>query len=390
MKPTEFTVPAARRVLPALALGLLSTAASALDTFTDGVYISDDADPNTNELLVVGVVSLQADVCVGAHCWAGGGFDAHAPLKIQTPKPGLEFRDTSTTFGEPGRDWRIEANEEGYGTRELFAIRDVDAGTRPFMIDAAAPDNALWIDDTGALGLGTSLPGTDLHILTGLQPAIRLEQDGSAGKTPGRWDLELRSTDRAFALRNADSGIIPVFVAYDAEANALALANDAVGIGLSTGLPRAKLHIDLDTADATYPYGLLLGDGIESGISPDLPGAMAHIISHQGNAQLKIEEKTGTASPRTLLNLKNKGRPEIVMANTDTGGEWSFGAGTNFILKQGAVGSTSSAKTKLFEIDDSGNATLTGTLTTGGTTCGGGCDRVFTEAAVIPQSLYAT
>ncbi|MEZ5716733.1 MAG: hypothetical protein R3D85_17265, partial [Paracoccaceae bacterium] len=59
-------------------------------------------------------------------------------------------------------------------------------------------------------------------------------------------------------------------------------------------------------------------------------------------------------------------------------------------LKQGAVGTTSGAKTKLFEIDDSGNATLTGTLTTGGTTCGGGCDRVFTEAAVIPQSSYAT
>ncbi|MEZ5716352.1 MAG: hypothetical protein R3D85_15055 [Paracoccaceae bacterium] len=30
------------------------------------------------------------------------------------------------------------------------------------------------------------------------------------------------------------------------------------------------------------------------------------------------------------------------MGNTGTGGEWSFGAGTSFILKQGAVGSASS------------------------------------------------
>ncbi|MEZ5716350.1 MAG: hypothetical protein R3D85_15045 [Paracoccaceae bacterium] len=72
------------------------------------------------------------------------------------------------------------------------------------------------------------------------------------------------------------------------------------------------------------------------------------------------------------------------MANTDTGGEWSFGAGTDFVLKQGAVGSASNAKTKLFKtrIDD---ATLTGSLTTGGTTCGGGCDAVFAPDYPLPS-----
>ncbi|MEZ5714070.1 MAG: hypothetical protein R3D85_02175 [Paracoccaceae bacterium] len=68
-----------------------------------------------------------------------------------------------------------------------------------------------------------------------------------------------------------------------------------------------------------------------------------------------------------------------------TRGEWSFGAGTNFILKQGAVGSASNAKTKLFEVTDTGNAILTGTLTTGGTTCGGGCDAVFEPDYPLPS-----
>jgi hypothetical protein len=49
------------------------------------------------------------------------------------------------------------------------------------------------------------------------------------------------------------------------------------------------------------------------------------------------------------------------------------------------VGSASNAKTKLFEIDPAGHATLTGTLTTGGTSCGGGCDAVFSEEYDLPS-----
>ena len=77
------------------------------------------------------------------------------------------------------------------------------------------------------------------------------------------------------------------------------------------------------------------------------------------------------------------------MGNTATNGEWSFGAGSDFFLKVGTVGSASGAKTKVFTVKGNGDAIVAGTLTTGGTTCGGGCDRVFTDHAIIPAPDYA-
>ena len=148
-----------------------------------------------------------------------------------------------------------------------------------------------------------------------------------------------------------------------------------------------RLHLFLlfTTKIAALIGGFLLGDGLESFPRPDLPGAMAHILSHQGHAMLKIEEDNSTVNPRTLLHLENNGRPEIVMTNSSADGEWSFGAGTDFFLKQGRAGTLSSSKTKILTVKATGDAILAGTLTTGGTTCGGGCDRVFDDGYDLPS-----
>ncbi|MDQ2091907.1 hypothetical protein [Marimonas arenosa] len=132
-------------------------------------------------------------------------------------------------------------------------------------------------------------------------------------------------------------------------------------------------------------YSLVVDDAGRVGVGAFTPEAALHVLRSNGTARLYVQENSAVSSPRTLLDLRNFGRPEIVMGNTSTGGEWSFGAGTNFILKQGAVGSASSAKTKLFEVKSNGDATLTGTLTTGGTTCGGGCDLVFSDDYDLPS-----
>ncbi|MEZ5714067.1 MAG: hypothetical protein R3D85_02160 [Paracoccaceae bacterium] len=210
------------------------------------------------------------------------------------------------------------------------------------------------LDNGGRLGLGTANPAVEIQSANGDTPTLRLEQTSASGWQPQTWDLAGNET--SFFIRDATNGsTLPFRIRPGAASNALVIDIDSdVGIGTLT-------------ADAPL-----------------------HVKQSDGSARILVEEASASSSVRTMLELKNLGRPEIVLSNTDVNGEWSFGAGTNFILKQGAVGTTSGAKTKLFEIDDSGNATLAGTLTTGGTTCGGGCDRVFTEAAVIPQSSYAT
>ncbi|MEZ5715739.1 MAG: hypothetical protein R3D85_11545 [Paracoccaceae bacterium] len=368
--------------LTALSLAAIGTSAGGLQTFSSGVFIYDstlsEADLNVSDDAVIG-----GNLCVGQHCAQDETFAISSVVKLLGLAPGIEFKETINPSADAR--WWIGSDYLGYGGIDRFSIGDLATDTIPFTVEQGAPDSALWVALDGHIGFGTFMPAAHLHVLDGVQPSLRLEQDGSGGHDPAAWEAMTRAADGAFALRDPLAGLTALSIAQGSESNALVLANDSVGIGVSTALPRAKLHIDLDSTDATYPYGLLLGDGLESGLRPDLPGAMAHIVSHSGNASLKIDEQDGTTSPRTLLEMKNNGRPEIVMANTDTGGEWSFGAGTNFVLKQGAVGSASNAKTKLFEIDDRGNATLAGTLITGGTTCGTGCDRVFSQDYTLPS-----
>ncbi|MEZ5716345.1 MAG: hypothetical protein R3D85_15020 [Paracoccaceae bacterium] len=199
--------------------------------------------------------------------------------------------------------------------------QDRTADTIPFTIEGGAPDNALWIDGfTGYVGFGTTIPLEDLHIVNGYYPGIRLEAQGLGGQLPQGWLI--KNVGRFQILDATHSNDAPFSIDPSTDDDLLRLVGSRVAIG-----------------------GYFAAD------------SSLHIQREDGSASLHVQELSATVSPRTLLHLENSGRPEIVMANTDTGGEWSFGAGTNFILKQGAVGSASNAKTKLFEIDDAGNAT---------------------------------
>ncbi len=77
------------------------------------------------------------------------------------------FTDTSTSPGFPTNDWRITLNDLDSvpQPKSYFAIDDITAGTRPFIIEASAPDNALFIqNNTGNVGIGTDAPNSSLHV----------------------------------------------------------------------------------------------------------------------------------------------------------------------------------------------------------------------------------
>ncbi len=161
-----------------------------------------------------------------------------------------------------------------------------------------------------------------------------------------------------------------------------------------------KLYIENTNSSSPLIYGEFDNDFVgingDLGVGTQMPSSTLHVRRADGSAKVLVEETSATTSPRTLINLQNNGRPEIVMGNTGTNGEWSFGAGTNFILKQGAVGSTSAAKTKLLTLfAGTGNLEITGSIITGGPTCGAGCDAVFSSDYELPtieehaQQMYA-
>ena len=101
----------------------------------------------------------------------------------------IHFDDTSASASFPGNDWRIVVNDTGNGGANYFSVEDSTSGRRPFTIAAGAPVNTLYVEGDGDVGIKTSTPVVDLHIVEGNTPTMRLEQDGSDGFTPQTYDV---------------------------------------------------------------------------------------------------------------------------------------------------------------------------------------------------------
>ena len=294
------------------------------------------AQTATAEQVINDSVSIDGALCVGPSCEPG---DSPAfGIRLKSYAPDIEFYDVDI----PGKEWTMR------GFTDRFEIEDRQ-GDIGLLIDPASSGPGISIAANG-VGFGTAFPSSELHAVDGLTAALRLEQDTSGGFGHHVWDIGVSDAGLVISELGAFAATAPVIIENGAR----------------------------------YA-GLVMSASGHTGMGTDAPAAALHLVRDDATAQILVEEKNATANPRTLLNLTNNGRPEIVMANTATDGEWSFGAGTDFFLKTGTVGSTSGAKTKVFTVKNNGDAIVFGTLTTGGTTCGTGCDRVFDADYPLPS-----
>ena len=106
-----------------------------------------------------------------------------------------------------------------------------------------------------------------------------------------------------------------------------------------------------------------------------LDGASPHIY---------IQNTNSTRSNRTALMMSNKGGSQIILEDNENALQWKMAhrnAGNQefFILDE------DNADGVEFTLDRSGNLTITGNLTTGGSgACNAGCDRVFDASYEMP------
>lgn len=289
-------------------------------------------------------VIIDGSLCVGIDCVNGEsfGFDT---IRLKENNLRIKAQDTSASASFPTHDWQLTFNDSSNGGLNKFSIDNIDTSRTPFTIEGGAPSHSLYVDDGGRIGLGTSTPVAELHVVDGDTPTLRLQQDGSSGFTAQTWDLA--GNEAGFFVRDVTNGsTLPFRVLPGASSESLVIdGNEDVGIGAGTN-----------------------------------PTASLHVRRSNGTAMMKVEETNAATGARTLINLVNNGRPDILLANSGTNNEWSVGGGTNLIFKAGALGSTDAAKTKHFDLNGAtGNLVITGTITTGGGTCGTGCDRVFDE-----------
>ena len=279
-------------------------------------------------------VEVQGSLCVGNDCPGAPayGFDT---IRLQENNLRIHFDDTSVAAAFPRNDWRIYANDSANGGSSYWGVEDATAGRFVFRVFAGARSNALTVDSQGDVGLGTTTPALDIDIKTGDTPSIRLQQDGTSGFTPQTWDVA--GNEAGFFIRDATSGsTLPFRI-------------------ITGGAPSQSLVIDDDGSI-----------GIGAGTSPD---GTLHIDSGSANTDLLLEQTGGTAATWIIRNNEATGR---LTYRNDTTGLTPFKMGNDAVENLLRVGITAND-----EVDVSGDLIVSGTVTTGGPVCGGGCDRVF-------------
>ena len=185
----------------------------------------------------------------------------------------IYFDDTSIN-PYPSNDWSLDANSSTNGGLNYFAIRDATAAKNLFLVEAGAPENSLYIEDSGDIGINTDQPALELHIKDSDTPGIRLDQDGSGGWSPQVWDVAGNETN--FFIRDAtNNSARPFTIKPGAPTNSFYIQGTG-NIGLGTSSPSEKLDIEgsikvkgavkynpIDIVGVDLEEGTLLMDSVE-------------------------------------------------------------------------------------------------------------------------------
>lgn len=275
--------------------------------------------------------TIHNSLCVGFDCATTESYGSDT-IRLKENNLRIHFDDTSTAGSYPSTDWRLEANSNVNGGGDYFAIVDASANRTVFKVEGNAPTNALVVDDGGRLGLGTANPSVEIHVADGDTPTLRLAQDGSSGFQPQSWDVAGNET--SFFIRDASNGsTLPFRIRPGAPSNALVIDTEGeIGVGVLSA--EAPIHV-----------------------------------------------KKATGNAASMMLLENNGGSFITFENTASGDSWFFTHENNV---QGRFLITHSDGGLQMSLDSSGNMTLLGDLTTTGSVCGSGCDRVFDADYPLP------
>ncbi|MCB1035254.1 MAG: tail fiber domain-containing protein, partial [Acidobacteria bacterium] len=188
-------------------------------------------------------VIVQGSECVGVDCTSTESFGADT-IRLKENNLRIHFQDTSSSGSFPSADWRIIANDSANGGANYLSIEDSDNGTTPFRILKGAGNNAVYVNASGNVGLGTASPAVELQVTDGDSPALRLEQDGSSGFSPHIWDVAGNETN--FFVRDVtNSSKIPFKILPNAPTNSLVVEGSTGDIGIGILNPAdAAVHVN--------------------------------------------------------------------------------------------------------------------------------------------------
>ena len=261
-------------------------------------------------------------LCVGTDC---ENFEprlaSYIGIKLKSLTNGILFEDTTTSTNNASWDWRLSANESTTFGADAFFLTDVTSGTNPFWVTGGAPSNALYVASTGDIGLGTSLPQADLHILGSNLAKLRMETSLGGLRT---WETGVSGA--GYWVADITAGTTPLVVEGNVPSNTLYL--DATGfVGIGTSSPDAPFEV---SDNGTFNFFRLTAAGAAVNQSVDITFTQGPL----GTGELRYNIVDGDNQEMSL--------------------------------------------------DADGNMVLDGTLTTAGS-CSVGCDAVFDADYPLPS-----
>ncbi len=308
--------------------------------------LQDIEEVSTKDSVINDDLIVDGSACIGFDCVNGEsfGFDT---IRLKENNLRIKFDDTSGVGSFPNVDWQLTANDSANGGANKFSIDDITNSRTIFTVEANAPSHSLYVDDGGRVGLGTSTPSVEMHIINGDTATLRLEQNGSSGFAPQVWDVAGNETN--FFVRDVSNG-------------------STLPFRIRPGAPTSSIFIDVD------------GDVSIGDASPEAP---LNVVRSNGTAQVLVEENSGTQAVREMFKMVNNGGSYITMENSAASNKAWFlthenSAGNSFNITHSDSGGAA------MRLTTDGNMTILGSITTTGGTCGGGCDLVFSEDYNLP------
>lgn len=278
---------------------------------------STNAQPELGtQQLIAENLYVDGKACIGTNCVNGENLGSDT-LRLQEDNTRLRFHDTSDPAGPfPTNDWELTANDSTSGGASHFSILDVDAGRQIFTVEAAAPSNSLYVDNSGRVGFGTSNPAVEGHYVDGDTPTTRLEQDGSSFRAQ-TWDIA--GNEAHFFIRDVTGGsTLPFRIRPGAPTSSIDIANGG-NVGFGTTSPETPIHVDEAAGGDTNML----------------------MLSNNGGSRIYFRNRTAPESGNDSRSW--------VFATTEPGFR---------------VSRTFSGQTEL-ELDNSGNLSIAGTLSQG-------------------------
>ncbi|GLT09255.1 hypothetical protein GCM10007928_14870 [Sulfitobacter porphyrae] len=262
--------------------------------------------------------TIRSFLCVGFNC-ADQDIAGIDDFRVKDNTIRIHFDDVSSS-SSPDNDWRIMINDSASGSDEYFAIQDATRGPQIFRLSAGAPENALFMAPTGRIGLKTSMPLRELHMVDANTVTLRMDQRG--GSAPVQvWDIN--ANHNAFYVTDISNSTTPYRIEPGAPSNSFSIESNGF-IGLGTNAPEELLHIRT-TADNTDAFALFdaAGSGSDSafrlrqnGVTPTTwefrnqqDSGRLNVGIAGGNTPLKIDNTANN----NLLRLGRNGRPDEVV-----------------------------------------------------------------------------